>query len=84
MKDRARHPSFEEHGRSKLTLEDVKTIRQLSANGMATRAIARRYPIVNRTTITSVIKLKTWVTTKYQEARIARADRSARTSHHKQ
>lgn len=59
-KGRSCHPFGENHGRSKLTAEDVATIRSLKANGMAVREIARRYPQVNRTTITAIVKGKTW------------------------
>lgn len=61
-KQRSNHPSCAAHGRSKLTPDDVAAIRAQHANGIATRAIARMYPFVSRTTITAVVKWRSWIT----------------------
>ena len=62
-KRRSYHPTGAKHGRAVLTAEDVARIRELHAEGMPTRAIARLFPQVNRTTVASVIKGTTWLTT---------------------
>lgn len=61
-KARSNHPSAEEHGRSKLNWEQVKRIRSLHARGMAIRALARMYPVVDRVTISAIVKQQTWIT----------------------
>jgi hypothetical protein len=61
-KGRANHPRAEAHGRSKLNWKQVNRIRQLHAGGKAIRAIARMYPVVDRVTISSIVKFQTWVT----------------------
>lgn len=62
-KGRSRHPRCEKHGRAKLTTKDVEKIRQLHANGMAIRAVARKFTKVSRTNIRAVIRKETWITT---------------------
>lgn len=57
---RARHPSAENHGRAKLTWEQVREIRACHAAGEAIRALARRFP-VDRTNISRIVKGKGWL-----------------------
>jgi len=59
-KGRSIHPSREDHGRAKLCWDDVHQIRSLHTKGVAIRAIARLYPLVDRTTIASVVHRRTW------------------------
>lgn len=61
-KKRARHPSCADHGRAKLTWNDIHRMRALHAKGMALRAIARLFPQVDRNTVSSAVKGITWVT----------------------
>ena len=75
-KKRANHPFHENHGRAKLTREDVEKIRKLHKEGLAIRAIARMYPQVHRQTVASVVHGTTWATTSYREGQTSPRNRS--------
>lgn len=49
----------ERHGSSKLTWGQVDSIRQLAADGVTHRELARRYG-VNRPSVTAIVSLRTW------------------------
>lgn len=68
-KGRSYHKRGELHGRAKLTWDDVAIIRQLHADGMSKRAVARRYPHVNRGTVRAVIDRRSWITKQSQSLR---------------
>lgn len=62
QKRRAYHPSGENHGRAKLSADDVRTIRSLHKAGASIRGLARIYP-VDRATISAVVNRHSWITT---------------------
>lgn len=50
----------ERNGRAKLSADDVRKIRELSANKVPNSEIYKRYPNVSTSTILNVINKKTW------------------------
>lgn len=60
-KKRSNHPAGENHGRAKLTENDVEHIRANHANGLSQRELATAFG-VTKTTIARIVKRKGWVT----------------------
>lgn len=64
--NRAKHRSLKNtgsnNGRSKLSVDDVKKIRQLHDNGISNKEIYNLYPQVSPTSIRDIINFKTWKT----------------------
>jgi hypothetical protein len=60
-KNRGRHPNSEEHGRAKLTWQQVDDIKKRYANGEAARSLSRRFNIA-RTSIKNIVSGKGWTT----------------------
>lgn len=58
-KKRQNRPVGEKHRSSKLTEDDVREIRRLKAEGIATRELARRYP-VSRVAIKYILNGRSW------------------------
>lgn len=60
QRDKSDTPRGENHGMSKLTVEDVKAIRRLHATGINQATIARQMRL-GTTTINNVVLRRTWV-----------------------
>lgn len=58
-KRRSRHPAGEDHGRAKLTWDQVRSIRREHAAGASGRSLARKYSI-DKVNIAGIVKRKTW------------------------
>lgn len=61
-KKRSRHPSGADHGRAKLTVEQVHEIRTRHSNGEAIRALARAFG-VSPPSISRIVRGVGWITT---------------------
>jgi hypothetical protein len=60
-KNRSYHPSGAEHGRAKLTWDDVNTVRLLASQGVRTGLLAERFG-VSKPTILRIVRNVGWVT----------------------
>ena len=52
-------PKGEQHGHSKLTAEQVRSIRQESEQGVSLRVLAKRYP-VSKQTLSKIVRRELW------------------------
>lgn len=58
---RTKGKSGENNSHAKLTVDDVKNIRRLNANGMSNKDIHVLYPQVTTTSIRNIVNNKTWI-----------------------
>jgi len=60
QRDRIVHPKWEDHGRSKLSIGDVRKIRNLRESGLTYSSIVKQFPSVTLSTIAFICQRRTW------------------------